>query len=136
VFTATNQMPAWLAMGPAGWARLGGLTDLAGRPLFPGLSPSNALGTASADSLSIQVSGLRVVVTPGITDTTMYMGNSVGIELWAYFYPLLQQVEPSVLGRQVAVAASIGAYKPPTAEAGPGNVPPAAYEAVVKIAPA
>lgn len=136
VFTATNQMPTWLAMGPAGWARLGGLTDLAGRAIFPALSPSNALGSASADSLAIQVSGLRVVVTPGISDTAMYMGNSVGIELWAYFYPLLQQVEPSVLGRQVAVAASIGSYQPPTSEAGPANTPPAAYEAVVKIAAA
>jgi hypothetical protein len=133
VFTATKQMPTWLAMGPDGWARLGGLTDLAGRPMYPSVSPSNALGTGGADQFIGSTMGLRVVVTPGISGLVMYMGNSVSIEMWAYFYPLLQQVEPSVLGRQVAVAASIGAYQPPTSEAGPANTPPAAYEGVVKI---
>jgi hypothetical protein len=28
-------LPEWIAMGPTGWARLGGSTDLALRPLFP-----------------------------------------------------------------------------------------------------
>lgn len=135
VFTATKQMPSWLAMGPLGWARLGGLTDLAGRPLFPSLSPSNALGTGGANQFVTDAMGLRTVVTPGITDTTMYMGNNVGIELWAYFYPLLEAIEPSLLGRQVAVAASIGSYQPPTSEAGPGGTPAAKYEGIVKIAP-
>lgn len=132
VFDATGRMPTWLAVGPLGWARLGSLTDLAGRPIFPGLNPANAVGTANAGG-DLTVAGLRVIVTAGITDEDIFLGNGEGIELYSYRYPLLSATEPSLLGRQLAVAASLGSYKPPTTEAGPGNVPPAAYEAIVKI---
>jgi len=135
VFTATQSMPQWLAMGPLGWARMGSVSDLAGRPLFPNLNPANAFGTAKANSLEMNVAGIRTVITPGITDTTMYMGNSEGIEAAVYRFPMLQAVEPSVMGRQIAVAASYGYYQPPTTEAGAGDVPPAKHEAIVKIAP-
>jgi hypothetical protein len=132
VFTATGQMPTWLAVGPLGWARLGGLTDLAGRPIFPGLNPANAVGTANAGG-ELVVAGLRVIVSSGITDEDIFLGNGEGIELYSYRYPLLSATEPSLLGRQLAVAASLGSYKPPTTEAGPSNTPPAKYEAIVKI---
>ena len=133
VFTATGRMPEWMAVGPLGWARLGALTDLAGRPIFPGLNPANALGTANPGSMTLTVAGLRVIVSPGITDEDIFMGNGEGIELYSYRYPLLSATEPSLLGRQLAVAASLGSYKPPTTEAGPSNTPPAKYEAIVKI---
>jgi hypothetical protein len=135
VFAATNALPAWLAMGPLGWARMGGVSDLAGRPLFPTLNPTNAAGQLSVGSFDGGVAGIRTVITPGITDTTMYLGNGDGIEAAVYRFPMLQAIEPSVMGRQVAVAASYGFYRPPTTEAGAGDVPPAAYEAIVKIAP-
>lgn len=136
VFTATNALPTWLAMGPLGWARMGGVSDLAGRPLFPTLSPVNSPGSRSADSFAGDVAGIRTVITPGITDTTMYMGNGIGIEAAVYRFPMLQAIEPSVMGRQVAVAASYGFYRPPTTEEVTGGTPsPALYEAVVKIAP-
>ena len=133
VFSATGRMPTWIAVGPLGWARLGGLTDLAGRPIFPALNPANAIGQANPGELALAVAGLRTIVTSGIPDEDIFMGNSEGIELYSYRYPLLQATEPSLLGTQLAVAASLGSYKPPTTEAGPGNVPPAAYEAIVKI---
>jgi hypothetical protein len=133
VFTATGRMPDWMAVGPLGWARLGSLTDLAGRPIFPGLNPANALGTANPGDLALNVAGLRVIVSPGITDQDIFMGNGEGIELYSYRYPLLSATEPSLLGRQLAVAASLGSYQPPTTEAGPGNVPPAEHKAIVKI---
>jgi len=132
VFTATGAMPTWIAVGPLGWARLGSLTDLAGRPIYPALNPANAAGTANPGG-DLSVAGLRAIVTSGITDQDIFMGNGEGIELYSYRYPLLSATEPSLLGRQLAVAASLGSYKPPTTEAGPGNVPPAAYEAIVKI---
>jgi HK97 family phage major capsid protein len=135
VFTATQALPTWLAMGPLGWARMGGVSDLAGRPLFPTLNPTNAPGTSSASAMGSDIAGIRTVITPGITDTTMYMGNGEGIEAAVYRFPMLQAIEPSVLGRQVAVAASYGFYRPPTTEAGPSDTPPAKYEAVVVIAP-
>ena len=135
VFTATQALPSWLAMGPLGWARMGGVSDLAGRPLFPSIAPVNAVGSSTATSFDGQVAGLRTVITPGITDTTMYMGNGEGIEAAVYRFPMLQAIEPSVMGRQVAVAASYGFYRPPTTEADPSGTPAALYEAIVKIAP-
>lgn len=132
VFAATGRMPTWVAVGPDGWARLGGLTDLAGRPIFPGLNPVNAVGTANLTG-DLTVAGLRVIVTAGITDQDIFMGNGEGVELYSYRYPLLSATEPSLLGRQLAVAASLGSYKPPTTEAGPGGTPAAKYEAIVKI---
>lgn len=111
-FAVTGELPGWLAMGPAGWARLGGMSDLAGRPLFPTLGAANASGTSSATSFSTTVAGLSPIVTPAITTTDLFVGGSAGFEAYAYFLPVLEAVEPSVLGRQVAVAASIAGFRP------------------------
>lgn len=135
VYTATGALPTVLAVGPKGWARLGGVTDLAGRPIFPTVGAVNAPGTASADSFNGTVAGIPLVVTPGITDETMYVGNSIGLEIYIHRWPMLQVVEPSILGRQIGSAIALGFYEPTTTEAGPGNVPPAVQGAIVKIAP-
>ena len=120
----TLQLPSWLAMGPLGWARLGGLTDAANRPLFPTLGAVNAPGTSRATSFSTTVAGLTPIVTSAIADESMYVGGEEGLEGYLYRYPVLEAVEPSVLGRQVAVAASTAGYRPtPFANA------------VIKIAP-
>lgn len=111
-YAVTNSLPSWLAMGPLGWARLGGLTDLAGRPMFPTLGAANAPGTSSATSFAGSVAGLTPVVTPTITDASYYVGGPDAIEGYLYRFPVLEAVEPSVLGRQVAVAASTATYRP------------------------
>jgi len=111
-YGVTQMLPTWLAMGPIGWARLGGTTDTAGRPLFPTLGATNAPGTASATSFAVPVAGLSPVVTPAITDGSFYVGGPDGLEGYLYRYPVLEAVEPSVLGRQVAVAASIAGFRP------------------------
>jgi len=136
VYTNTGELAQWIAMGPNGWARLGSLVDLAGRPLFPYLGASNAFGTSSADSFAIgSVAGLRPVVTYGIADDTFWVGNSMALEAYEYRYPILEAVEPSVLGRQVAVASSLAYYRPTTKEAGPSNTPPAEQNGAVHLAP-
>jgi hypothetical protein len=112
VFTATGALASWIVMGPQGYARLGGLADLAGRPLFPTLGAVNAPGTANAAEFTGTVAGLRAIVTPGISDATFWVGNSMVLEGARYLYPVLEAVEPSVLGRQVAVAASIAGFRP------------------------
>lgn len=111
-YNSTKSMPSWLAMGPLGWARLGGLTDLAGRPMFPTLGAANAPGSMAATSFAGSVAGLQATVTPSITDDTFYVGGGSAIEGYLFRYPVLEAVEPSVLGRQVAVAASLAFYKP------------------------
>lgn len=108
----TGDLPSWIAMGPLGWARLGGLTDLAGRPLFPTLGTVNAPGSASATSFSTTVAGLTPVVTRTITDASYYIGGSEALEGYLYPLPVMEAVEPSVLGRQVAIAASVASHVP------------------------
>lgn len=68
VYTATGELPTWIAMGPTGWARLGSYVDLANRPLFPLGNAVNALGSASPGTFSIVGLGLDGIVTPAITD--------------------------------------------------------------------
>ena len=101
------------------WVRRAGLVSarslvLAQRPLFPYVNPVNADGTSSAASFSIAGIGLQGIVTPGITDGSYYVGNELGVEAYEYRYPVLQAVEPSLLGRQIAVAASLVIYRPTT----------------------
>lgn len=112
VYTSTGALAEWIVMGPLGYARIGGLVDLAGRPLFPTLGPVNAPGTANAATFVGSVAGLRVVVTPALTDATFWVGNSLTIEGAIYRFPVMEAVEPSVLGRQIAVAAASAGYRP------------------------
>jgi hypothetical protein len=130
----TGMPPTWIALGPAGWGAMIGLSDLAGRPLFPPVNPSNALGTGLATTGGFGgIMGLNAVVTPSITDKTFYIGNSFGLEVYERPLPLMQAFEPSLYGRQVAVATYLGFYAPITAEAGPSNTPPAERNGVVKV---
>jgi hypothetical protein len=137
VYKNTRRPPTWAVAGIEGWSRLSGLSDLAGRPLFPAMGNSvNVLGTtAGPSSMTLNVNGIPLAVSLGIDDGSIYMGNSFGLEAYLHRYPVLQAVEPALIGRQVAVAASIGFYQPPTTEAGPGNVPPAVHGGIVVIAP-
>lgn len=114
VYTATGDLAEWIVMGPLGYARLGGLTDLAGRPMFPSLGAANAPGTANAANFIGDVCGLNVVVTPAIADEDYWVGNSLVLEGYIYRFPVLEAIEPSVLGRQVAVAVAIAGYRPVT----------------------
>lgn len=112
VYEETGDVATWIAMGPKGLTRLGSLVDLAGRPLFPYLGAANALGTATAAGLSSGPAGLRPIQTYAITDDSFWIGNSLALEAYEYRWPLLEAVEPSVLGRQVAAAASLALYRP------------------------
>lgn len=135
VVAATNRLPTWVAMGPTAWGRLIGITDLAGRPLMPPVNPVNALGTGGADVYFSTFGGLRAVVSPAITDSSLYVGNSDGLEIYERPMPLMQAFEPSLYGRQIGVATFLGFYHPITKEAVTGGSPaPAERNGVVKIA--
>lgn len=113
VGNTTGEAPSVIAMGWDGFARLAGFTDAAGRPLFPFLGPSNAPGTANLSSGTMSpVGGLTPVVTPAITDDTFWILNGSCVEGYIYYYGVMEAVEPSVLGRQVAVAADFAAIRP------------------------
>lgn len=133
VFDQTGAMPTWIAMGPLGWARLGGLTDLAQRPLFPFGAAVNADGASNPGTFEIAGLGITAVVTPGITTGDYFVGNELGIEAYEYTYPTLEAIEPSLLGKQVAVASSLVLYRPTTLESPDGGVTPAQGNGVVRI---
>lgn len=133
VFRNTGNLPDWVAMGPEAWGRLIGTSDLAGRPMIPATGPVNAFGQGGATEFFTSFAGMRVVVTAAITDADMYVGNPFGLEVYETKLPVLEAVEPSVLGRQLAVASMLAFYRPVTAEAGAGNVPPAESNGVVHI---
>jgi HK97 family phage major capsid protein len=134
VFKNTGQLPTWIAMGPDAWGRLIGISDLAGRPLLPAVGPVNAWGAqGGGDAFITTFGGLRAIVSYAITDTEMFVGNSFGLEVYEKKLPVLTAIEPSVFGRQISVQTMLAFYKPVTTEAGPGNVPPAANDGVVKI---
>jgi hypothetical protein len=128
----TQRLPQWIAMGPIGWGRLIGTADLAGRPILPPVGPVNALGTGGADSYSASIAGMRAIVTPAITTPDLYVGNNYGLEVYEKPMPLMQVLEPSVYGRQVAVATFLAFYHPVTKEA-TATPTPAEYNSIVKI---
>lgn len=135
VYENTQDLPDWIAYGPQGWAMLGKLVDAAGRPLFPFLGGNNAMGQSSLGDFNLGPLGLQQIVTPGIADTTIYMGNDLAIEAYGYPFPILEAPEPSLLGRQVAVAEAMCFYRPTTKEAGPSDTPPAEQNGAVSIGP-
>lgn len=136
VFQNTADLPDWMVYGPQGWKMLGSLVDSAGRPLFPFLGATNALGTSGGlGEFNLGPLGLTQVVTPAITDTSIYMGNAFALEAYVYSFPILEAPEPALLGRQIAVAEAAAYYRPTTKEAGPSDTPPAEQNGAVLIGP-
>lgn len=110
----TTLSPAeWIMFGPLGWERLANLVDTTGRPLFPWLGPVNPFGQANLSDLGdVSLSGLRPIYTVGLTTADIWIGNSYGLEAYVYPFPVLESIEPSVFGRQIAVAQAVATYKP------------------------
>ena len=135
VFVNTGELPRWIAMGPLGWTRLGSLLDGDDRPLFPTLGTAvNPMGAMSADSfVSTGPAGLRAIVTHAITGPELIVGNEFSLETYEYSYPMLEAIEPSVLGRQIAVASEVAFYRPTTDE--PGGAGNGTGNGAVIIAP-
>jgi hypothetical protein len=136
VFLNTGDLPQWIAMGPIGWARLGSLLDASDRPLFPTLGTAvNPMGAMSGGDTfaSVGPAGLRAIVTHAITGPELIIGNAMSLEVYEYAYPMLEAIEPSVLGRQVAVASEVAFYRPTTDE--PGGAGNGTGNGAVVIAP-
>jgi HK97 family phage major capsid protein len=126
VFDATQRPASWIAMGSQGWVRLGSLTNLAGDSILQ-------VGAGDASATGQTVFGLRPILTHGIGDADLYVGNASSIEAYERRFPVMQALEPALFGRQIGVAGGYAFYDPITTEAGPGNVPPAQKAGVAHI---
>jgi len=77
-----NLFPDTVWLGLESYGLLASLTDSSGRPLFPDLGPTNALGQADARGNISTVRGLRPVVDPFITPNTFLIGPSDQAEFY------------------------------------------------------
>lgn len=109
VNTATGEMPDVILCSPDQWARLGSLVDAQKRPLFPSLSPSNALGQLSADSFAGNPLGLRLVVSRDLPTGFLVVGKASYFETYEQVGGQLSVVDPNVLGFTVAYYGYIAA---------------------------
>jgi hypothetical protein len=133
VARATGKWATWLAAGIDGMVRLASLTDAAGVAIFPFLNPVNAGGQGGVTGPPSSVYGLSPIFTPGITGADLYIGNADSIEAYERRFPLMQALEPSLFGRQIAVAGGYAYYDPITTESPDGGTTPAKREGVVRI---
>lgn len=102
VNTAVGTLPDTIYVSPDKWAQMGSIVDANKRPLFPTLAPSNAGGTASADSFAMNPLGLRLVVSNHLGTGTMIVGSSRYFETYENVGGALSAVDPSVLGVTLA----------------------------------
>lgn len=112
VAVATNMPPTWMAFGPLGWKNLAAITDTTGRPVFPMLGATNAQGGMSLDGESVNLVGIRPIFTTAITTAHVWFGNDLSFEAYGFPFPVLEAIEPSVFGRQVAVAEAVAFFRP------------------------
>jgi hypothetical protein len=83
ILTNSNgNLPTHLFLSPNYWAALGGLSDDAGRPLFPNIGPMNAFGTVGAGQTSLNAFGLTVVVDRNFAASTAIVANPDGFEIF------------------------------------------------------
>ena len=102
VHQASGRLADTLWASPDEWARLGGLSDGSGRPLFPTLGPANAGGTSSADSFQMNPFGLRMVVSSHLPTGTLIVGNSSYFEVFENVGGALRADQVDVLGVTIA----------------------------------
>ena len=79
---SNGNLPTHLFLSPNYWAALGGLSDTAGRPLFPNIGPMNALGTIGAGQTALNAFGLNVVVDRNFAASTAIVGHPDGFEIF------------------------------------------------------
>lgn len=106
--------PNVLWMDPTMWARLAGLTDTTGRPLFPTLGVMNAPGTIdiSDPENGFKLPGVRIVVDKHLPADTLIMGDREAVESYENGRQFLQAVRADVLGLDIAYMGYVATYIP------------------------
>lgn len=102
IFAAGAASPSTLWAAPDVWSSLGALTDDSGRPMFPAANPFNGMGQLTPNAQTGTVAGFRIVVDPMFTPGTAILGDPGGVETYETIGGLLQALQPSVLGNELA----------------------------------
>lgn len=109
-----NYLPTHAIVDPATWAKLGGLCDLQGRPVFPSLAPMNAAGVSSAATWNGNPLGLELVVDKNLAEDTFIVGHAAGpaagFEIYEQNRGAVTVDQPSTLSRQVAYRGYIATF--------------------------
>lgn len=102
IFAAGAASPSTLWAAPDVWSALGALTDDGGRPMFPAANPFNGMGQLTPNAQTGTVAGFRIVVDRMFTPGTAILGDPAGVETYETIGGLLQALQPSVLGNELA----------------------------------
>ena len=104
---STNVLPTHLFVDPQMWAKIGGLVDNDGRPLFPSVGAMNASNASyNASNWNGNPLGLTLVVDKNLAAKTAIVGCAAGpfagFEVYENQRGLIAIDKPEVLGRQIS----------------------------------
>jgi HK97 family phage major capsid protein len=102
VYGVTNALPDTMWVSPDVWGTLGSMVDGDGRPMFPTIGPTNALGSIQPTSMGGSVAGYRLVVDKNFPTATAIIGDSTYVETYETVGGQVSVTEPSILGTQLA----------------------------------
>jgi HK97 family phage prohead protease len=113
ILSASNgNLPNTLFVSPKYWGKLIALSDTTGRPLFPTLGPTNAMGTLEFSYGQGMAFGLNVVVDRNFTAETVILGcagpsagnpTGAGFECFELNQGTISVEVPSTLSRSLAM---------------------------------
>lgn len=95
--------PDTFVLGTDVWEYFAGAADADGRPLFPGMSGANPVGTITITTQDGEARGLRYIVDPTLTATKAVLGWRRAITTWLGPIGTMSADVPSLLGRDVAI---------------------------------
>jgi phage head maturation protease len=96
-------IPDRFVMGLDVWQYLAGAADADGRPLFPGMSGYNPVGTISLSTPTGEARGIAFSVDPNMPDDKAILGWSQAVTNWLGPVGTMSADVPSKLGRDVAI---------------------------------
>jgi hypothetical protein len=103
ILTGIMRYPDVVVLSVAMWQALGNAKGTDGRPLYPGLSPMNPLGSFDLANGNGNIRGVTYAVAPLLAAGSGYLGVKEAFRSYLGPVGTLSAVVPSTLGRDTAV---------------------------------
>lgn len=112
VYSQCKKLPDTLWVSTDMWANIGARVDTTDRPLYPGISPTNASGTMEGvASFSGRPVNLNFVVDPNFASGTVVMGRAQYGEVYETIRGTVTGAfKPSTLATEVGYYGNLGTY--------------------------